>query len=473
MRIPGIIWLTGRMPLDSPRIARHKGWKAGLHPRLPDGMPFPSPREIPGPAPSVKTGIGVMFLTYRYKLKPTAVQRDRLFTILKEDRELYNAALEERQTQYLHSEQKHGPSKHWKELGIKPDMVTVDNQQKSLTKIRGDDPERAFGHATRQRGPLFRLERAYQAFFRRLKEGKKPGFPKFKGAKFWKTIEIAEQYRVKGSRFHSKEFKPGIRFNPSRPIPEGSRHCGALITLTAKGWYLNLRIEIPTPEPKPVEEVTFPIGIDMGLNALVARSDGTLIPPPQFERKAHKRIRRLQRLVARSKKGSNSSKRKKGMLARAHLKVRNRRKDFLHKLSTDVCREHDLVVHEDLTIRNMARNKRLSRSIHDASWGMFLQMVGYKAVRGGTHAVSVRAHGTSQECSGCGVVVSKSLGTRTHRCGDCGLVLDRDVNAAINVLQRAGTALPPVTHGQCVSDLPKRETWVGANNMQMTVQSCV
>jgi len=400
-----------------------------------------------------------MHPTYRYKLKPTAVQRERLFAILREDRELYNAALEERIDC----------------CGKTGRTLTAFDRMKSLTIVRRDDPERASGHAVRQRGPLFRLDRAYGAFFRRARKGGRPGFPRFRGAKFWKTIEIPEGYRVGDGRFRSRDFAHGIRLDMSRPIPDGARHCGATITLTAKGWHLCLKPEVPTPEPKPVESISDPIGIDMGLKALVAKSDGTLIPPPMFERGERRRIRRLQRLVARSKRGSRSSGRKKAALARAHLKVANRRRDFLHKLSTEMCRQHDLVAHEDLKIRNMTRNRHLARSIHDASRAMFPGMIGYKAARGGTHAVAVDPRGTSLECSGCGAAVEKHLGIRTHRCDRCGLVPDRDVNAAINVLGRAGTALSPATHGPCGTGserIPARETRVGAN-VRMAVKSSV
>jgi len=132
-------------------------------------------------------------LTWKYRLKPTPARSESLCAILKEDRELYNAALEERQTLYGRAVRKHGPSRHWKEPGVRPEGVTGFDQMKSLTEIGRDDPERKAGHVAGRRGRLFRLDRAYRAACRRIREGRRPGFPKFWGKRFWKTMaKIAE-----------------------------------------------------------------------------------------------------------------------------------------------------------------------------------------------------------------------------------------------------------------------------------------
>jgi len=198
-----------------------------------------------------------------------------MFAILKEDRELCNAALEDRIDRY-------------RTTGEVPSAF---DQMKCLTEITKDDPEWTSRHRRQQQEPLFMPDRAFRSFFRHRKQGKKPDFPKFRGKKFWKTNEIVEQYRIEDGRFHSEDFDTGVRSNMPRPIPEDARHCGATITLTKKGWYLCLKLELPTPDPKPVEEIEGFIGTDLSPTILVARSDRTLIDAPRFERKAHKRIR--------------------------------------------------------------------------------------------------------------------------------------------------------------------------------------
>jgi len=393
-----------------------------------------------------KTGINV-HLTHEHKVKPTGGQRRRLFDVKEEDRRVYNKALEQRIRRY-------------KEDG---ESVTLYDQMKTLTKVRAKRPKIAAGHAVRQRGPLKRLDRAFQAFYRRVKAGETPGFPKFKAKKHWNSIEIYEQYDVRDGRFYSKDFPDGLRFNESRPIPKGARHCGATIKLTPTGWYVYLKLELSTPEPKPIEEVTNPVGIDMGLNHFAVNHKGQKLENPRFEREAHAKTRRLQRKLARAQRGSNSRRKKARALAKHYRKVTNQRKDRLHKKSTMICCKHDLVAYENLNVEGMKRNKRLARSISDAGWSRFLAMIGYKAEKGGIHAIGVNPRNTSQECSECGVITKKSLADRVHVCKECGYEADRDVNAARNILIRAGTALLSRSRGHSVRS--RIETWLDTNSM--------
>jgi putative transposase len=360
----------------------------------------------------------MMHRTYQYRLKPNKTQKAALVAVLEQDRQLYNAALQERRDAY----DKAGVS------------ITVYDQQKALTVIRRDDEWFKNGHAVRQRGPLLRVDRAFKAFFRRVKAGEKPGYPRFKSRDRWNSVEIAEQYAVKNGRFHSKDFN-GIRIHLHRPLPDGAKHCGATLTRDHKGWLVNLKLEIG--EPPETVVVKSMLGLDVGLSAFVATSDGEFVPAPGNYRKAERELRRRQRALSRCKRGSNRRKKVKHRVIALHTKVTNTRKDFAHKLARDFARSSDLIAVEDLNIRGMVKNKHLSKSISDAGWEDFLSKLAYKAEEAGKHFVKVNPRNTSQHCSGCGATVKKSLAVRVHKCPECGLVVDRDVNAARNILAKA------------------------------------
>jgi putative transposase len=190
-------------------------------------------------------------------------------------------------------------------------------------------------------------------------------------------------------------------------------------------------------------------GIDVGLKVYYTDSEGNSAPNPRYYRRAEKRLKRLHRQVSRKQKGSANRKKARKRLAKASLKVQRQREDFARKTANALVTSSDLLAFEDLKIRNLGKNKHLAKSIHDAGWGAFLQWVkAYGAIHD-IPVIAVAPHFTSQNCSGCGTRVKKSLSVRTHICPSCGLVLDRDENAAINILQKAvrtvghmGTRLP-------------------------------
>lgn len=358
-----------------------------------------------------------MHRTYQYRLKPNKTQKMALAAALEQDRQLYNAALQERRDAY----EKAGMS------------ITVYDQYKALTVIRGDDEGFRKGHVARQRGPLVRLDRAFKSFFRRVKAGEKPGYPRFKSRDRWRSVEIAEQYGVRDGRFYSKDFN-GVKIHMHRPLPNGVKHCGATLIHDHKGWLVNLKLE--TGEAPETATIKSMLGLDAGLNAFVATSDGEFYPAPKNFRKAENELRRRQRALARCKRGGNRRKKVKRRVVGLHAYVKNCRKDFAHKLSANIVNNADSIAVEDLNIKGMVKNKHLSKSISDAGWGQFIEMIAYKAEEAGKHFVKVDPRNTSQCCSGCGVVVKKSLSQREHKCPDCGLTLDRDVNAAINIRER-------------------------------------
>lgn len=202
----------------------------------------------------------------------------------------------------------------------------------------------------------------------------------------------------------------------------------------ADGYYCQFCINV---DVKQVLELTGRnIGLDVGLNHFYTDSKGNKVDNPRYLRKAEKRLKRLQRRVSKKVKGSNNRKRAINRLGRQHLKVSRQRKDFAVKTARCVVMSSDIVAFEDLKVRNMVKNRHLAKSISDVAWSQFREWIQYFALKFGKVAVAVPPHYTSQNCSKCGATVKKSLSVRTHAC-KCGALLDRDENAAINILIKA------------------------------------
>ena len=200
----------------------------------------------------------------------------------------------------------------------------------------------------------------------------------------------------------------------------------------------------------PVSDRT--VGIDVGLESFAVTSDGEYIENPRYLREAETVFRVSQRSVSRKKKGSSNRLKAVKLLAKNHIKVKRQRADFAHKVADNLVKNYGRIAVEDLRIKNMVRNHHLARSISDAGWGQFVSILSYKAEYAGREFVQVHPNGTSQICSGCGATVKKSLSTRVHNCPACGLSLNRDFNAALNI-KRLGLSLWDSTcdSGQCVS----------------------
>ena len=179
------------------------------------------------------------------------------------------------------------------------------------------------------------------------------------------------------------------------------------------------------------------VGIDVGLKAYYTDSEGNTVANPRQYRKAEQKLKRLQRHLSRKQKQSQNRKKARQHLARAHLKVQRQREDFARKTASTLVSSHDVIAYEDLQIRNMVKNHHLAKSIHDAGWGTFLSWVKYYGLMHHVPVIAVAPHFTSQECSACGALVKKSLSVRTHICPSCGVILDRDHNAAKNILAKA------------------------------------
>jgi putative transposase len=360
--------------------------------------------------------------TFKEKLRPMPVQERALEEVLWRCRDLYNAALQQRITA-------------WQRCRV---TVSRYEQEAELKDIRADFPEYAGIHSHVLQDVLARLDKTYQAFFRRVQRGEKAGFPRFKGR----------------NRFHSFTFKAfgnGARLDNgslvlskigrlavhwSRPI-EGTPKT-VTISKEADGWYVGFSCaDVPTHPLPPTGHET---GIDLGLESFATLGDGTRILTPGSYRKAERYLAKCQRRVSRRKKGSHRRRKAVCWLAKAHQAVRRQRTDFHHKTALALVRQCDTIYHEELPVRNMVRNHSLAKSIADAGWGAFLSILSFKAASAGRSVVAVDPAFTSQAWSGCGVIVQKGLSVRWHSCPDCGTSLHRDHNAARN-RERVGRAL--------------------------------
>ena len=179
------------------------------------------------------------------------------------------------------------------------------------------------------------------------------------------------------------------------------------------------------------------VGIDVGLKAYYTDSDGNTVDNPRHYRQAEQKLKRLHRQLSRKQKKSKNRQKARKQLAKAYLKVQRQREDFARKMASTLVSSHDLIAYEDLQIRNMVRNHHLAKSIHDAGWGTFISWVKAYGLMHAVPVIAVAPQFTSQECSACGAIVKKSLSVRTHICTSCGVVLDRDHNAALNILAKA------------------------------------
>ena len=283
----------------------------------------------------------------------------------------------------------------------------------------------------------YRLLKAYQNFFRRIREGnKKAGFPRFKSKDRYKSIT----YPQDNGSFSIRKGRLRVSRIGTMPIDLHRKIEGTIKTLVIKREGKNYYAVFTTINEIKISEVenTNPVGIDLGLDSFVAVSDGTKIEKPKFMRQNRKRIVHWQRIVARRNKCSMRRQRAKAHLQKTYEHSTNQSNDYLHKLSdTLVNSGYTSFAVEDLHIPNMVKNHRLAGSIQNASWNKFIQMLSYKAESAGMKVMKVDARNTSKECSNCGNIQDMPLSERTYNCQRCKMSKDRDINASINILNRA------------------------------------
>ncbi|MBI1930649.1 transposase [Candidatus Poribacteria bacterium] len=242
-----------------------------------------------------------------------------------------------------------------------------------------------------------------------------------------------------------------VKIRLHRPLPDGKIKTLHIIR-KASGWYANITVEIADVVPQV--DIQSMVGVDVGLESFLTTSDGEKIENPRHLKASECLLKRVQRCLSKRKKGSRRRGKTKERLAKLHERIVNQRRDFHYKTAYRLYSQYDAVAVEDLRIANLIANhpRFAAQSISDAAWGNFVQALGSKAENAGYHLLFVSPNGTSQRCSGCGEIVKKSLAVRIHRCDSCGLVLDRDHNAAINIKRVAST----LREGVAVVNAPER-----------------
>lgn len=366
--------------------------------------------------------------SYKFRLFTTSAQEAALTDMLGGFCDLYNACLQQRIEAY----QRRGIS-----LGY-------GHQAAELKAVRAAD-ERLGGYSfSAEQQVLRRLDKAFSAFFGRVRRGGKAGFPRFQPKARYDSADfrVGDGLTIRKSKRLGIVGIPGeIKVRWHRHIPAGAKVGAAVISRSCGKWYVCFQIDLP--DALPVERPFAPIGIDLGLTSLVALSNGETVPTPQYTNLAAKRLRRLQRAVSRCKRGSKRRTKAKLRVARHSARTANQRRDFAHKLSRSLADRFTHIAFEDLNIKGLAAGM-LAKSVHNAAWRHLINFIAYKAEEAGGHTKGVRPHGTTIDCSGCGEPVPKTLRDRVHVCPACGLVLCRDHNAALNVLHRAN-----FSHGTC------------------------
>ena len=336
-------------------------------------------------------------------------------------RHVYNAALGERR-------------EAWHMRGI---SVSYYQQKAELPGVKAAMPEYAEVHSQVLQDVVWRVDRAFQAFFRRVQAGEKPGYPRFQGRCRYNSFTYPQFDN--GARLDngvlvlSKIGRVALRLH--RPI-EGMPKT-VTISREADGWYACISCaDVPVCPLPPTGQET---GIDVGLKVFLVTAQGAVVENPRYLRRGERHLKRAQQRVSRRKKGSHRRAKAVGLLRKAHQDIARQRSDFHHKTALALVRQNDTIYLEDLRVANMVRHHALAKSISDAGWARFRSILEAKAVWAGRRVVAVPPAYTTQDCSQCGERVPKSFSVRTHICPSCGYLADRDVNAARNVL-RAGQA---------------------------------
>jgi putative transposase len=429
--------------------------------------------------------------TYVVRAYPTRSQHARFARCLRHTRELYNAALEERIGCYERLRERYGQEKirilsddkrlatlrrkygdaippellerRWKEIA--PEVkrwlvktgkwIEVSNagQARGLTELRRDEPENAEYPRRLQRWAINLVDAAYKGMFTRHRQGargKQIGFPRFRGAVFWNTIgwDSPVDFTMRERGLHNaKSFGGTLRLRPDRDLPPWDRCTAARLVRDGDRWFAHLSYEVPAADVK--QKPTRPVGIDIGLKQPVMRSDGVAPDMPRAaEADVAAKRRAAKALAVRDRRGPKRSKRRQRLrerLRRIENRIARRRRARQHVISARLVHHFDAVAVEDLNLRGLnrgggggAQGRGVRKSWRDRAPGALLTLLEWKAKREGRQFVRVDPRGTSINCSQCGARVPKRLRDRTHCCTECGVVLDRDHNAALNVLARAG-----------------------------------
>lgn len=358
-----------------------------------------------------------MLKAYKFRLYPTKSQRTRMVRILDLCRWTYNQTLAYRKNSWEKDDKSvskyetHNLLPIWKSK--KPELNEVFSQV--LQNVQE------------------RVDLALRAFFRRVKAGEEPGYPRFRGKGRYDSFT----YPQKGFKLNSGKLylsKIGdIKIKLHRQIKGKIKRLTIRRSATGK-WFACFSAEMEDV-PLPTWKNGSFVGIDVGLESFATLSSGEKIANPRFFRQDEKELARVQRKLSKAPKGSQEKKKALKVVERVHERIANKRYDFAHKISCCLVKQYGLIAFEDMDIKGMVHNHSFAKSISDVAWNMLVTLTSYKAASAGSMVVLVDSRNTSKMCSRCGILVEKSLSDRVHNCTHCGFSMDRDQNAAINVLR--------------------------------------
>ncbi len=364
---------------------------------------------------------------FKYRAYPNREQEQAMLGLLETHRRLYNRSLEQRKCVFE----------------TEGRTVTYGEQSANLRVERTVNPYLALANFSSCQRTLKRLDRAFAAFFRRIKQGDKPGYPRFRGFGRFDSVEFTTGDGAKLTKEGRAYFQSvgDVKLKLHRPVE------GKVKTVTfrrhADGWYVSFSCDLGEPTAEPSTNPA--VGIDLGLKSFLVTSEGEAVEPPKFYRKAQAKLRRSQRSVARKKRGGANRRKAVKSLARLHQHVANQRKDFHHKTALSLVRRYGLIAHEELNVKGIART-RLAKSTHDAGWSQFVSILTQKAESAAVSVIAVNPRHTTQACSQCGGLPAVPIGlsVRTYACKHCAFTCDRDQNAARNILKRSMAGTPPL-----------------------------
>lgn len=353
--------------------------------------------------------------TLKYRLFPTKKQERILQEQLNQCRWLYNYFLEERKNSW--EKEKKG--------------ISYFQQCNSLPRLKEKYPSLDKVYSQVLQNVADRVDKAFQNFFRRVKQRQKPGYPRFKGFDRYDSFTYKQAgfgWKIDNNRLELSKIG-SIKVKLHRPIIGTLKTC--TIRRQAGKWYACVSIEY---EPKPLRKTNKAVGIDVGLENFATFSTEEKIENPHFFKADEKALAKAQRKLSKQSKGTPERKKAKKVVARIHERVSNKRHDFIHQETRKIVNHFGIICIEKLNTKGMMKNHYLAKSIADVAWNQFAQALFYKAEEAGRKIVAVDPKNTSQICSQCGTVVKKKLSTRWHKCSVCGLHLHRDINASRNIL---------------------------------------
>ena len=358
----------------------------------------------------------MMLKVFHYRLYPTKAQKKELNKTLELCRWTYNETLAIRKNAWEYEQKR----------------ISYYDSKKMIPIWKKDKPELKEVHSQVLQEVVKRVDLAFQAFFRRVKSGEKPGYPRFKGYGRYDSITYTQSGFSLDFNMLSLSKIGDIKIKLHRPVEGEIKRLNVRKMPTGK-WFASFLVE--TELPLILQKTGLSIGVDVGISSFLTLSDGQHVPNPRFFVNEEKNLAKAQRKLSKAEKGTALRKKALKVVQHVHERITNKRNDFAQKVSLNLVKAYDLITFEDLNIKGMIQNHCLAKHIADVAWNQLITLTTYKAEWAGKRVELVNPYNTSQMCSGCGQIVQKDLSERTHSCPFCGLIIDRDHNAAINILR--------------------------------------